>query len=168
MAELQEALAIEPGEEELIISGAEDIVRSCGSLVKHDTFTDKVEFTHELVRKFIEDHQSEFMVKESAITLICLACINSILRGPLRNKAIALFDYAREFWGEHLRNMENDRSVEVELKIFEIFCNPLQAPAEETPYTPVDLDRYFVQVLAEYGVGFILTRPLPDERIADW
>jgi hypothetical protein len=170
--ELQEALAIDPSEPELIISDAEDIVRSCGSLVKHDRITDKVEFTHELVRKFIEDHRSEFIVKESEIALTCLACIKSItLHQPFQNKAVALFDYARGFWGDHVRNTKSDRSLEVEIEVFETFGCPLGAesrlPKETSGTVPLH-SVSFVHSLNDGLVGFILTKPLADDRIAEW
>jgi hypothetical protein len=177
MAELQEALAIEPGEPELNrskISDPEDIVRTCGSLVIHKKYSDKVEFSHELVRKFIDGHQSELTFKESDIALRCLVCFSFpriIFGPPMQWNKFALKYYVLEFWAEHVRNTKGERSVEVDMAVFEAFASPLET-RRKTIQGLKDmaqlLSMNFINIVREARVEFIYNEPLPDERIAAW
>jgi hypothetical protein len=174
MAKLQEALAIIPGEvkfDRSNISAVEDIVRTCGSLVNHDKSTDTVSFSHALVKKFLEDHQSEYMVKESDIALTCLTSMTAHLHKDSwsSQQKIPLSHYAQVFWSAHVKNTQGDRNLQVEMGVFEAFGYPLEvlpeAQLQATLRVPAGYHSHFVTAVVDKGIGFILTNPLTDDRI---
>ena len=200
MPELQEALAIEPGARSLNrdnISEAEDIVQACGSLVDHNKDTDNITFSHELVRKYVEDHNSELLLEQSEIALSCVTylllpvfdkpCTENVLSFLLppsfpvvhkprsendvskREREFALSVYACSFWGDHIRETKNERNVEVEVAVFDAFrsedrCNAIL----ETQRVPDFVENFgtsLIHLVCRERIGFILTMPLPDNRI---
>lgn len=65
MQELQEVLTIKLGQRSLnLISTADNIIHACGSLVDNNKETDRVAFSHELVRQYVEDQKSELLFEQ--------------------------------------------------------------------------------------------------------
>jgi len=186
MRELQEALVIEPGERSLNrdnISEPEDIVHACGSLVDHTKETDDVSFSHELVRKYLEDHQSELLCQQSEIALSCLIylCL-PVFDKPAssheevfkRHDEFSLSVYATSFWAEHLRETRSERNVEAEIAVFEAFKSEDRGKVIKDNFRPQGWlydfggKPYLIHILCQERIGFIVTRPLSDNRITAW
>jgi hypothetical protein len=179
MPELQEALAVQTGElslNRLNISYSADIIHACGSLLDHNRTTDNVSFSHELVRKYVEDHQSEILLGQSEIALGCLTYLSfPVFNEPCdfdnlssRLREFAFSQYASTFWAEHVKGAEK-RNIDVEIAAFDAFssearCYSIDQVRSFSPYDTKAVKNLF-HIVAETGIGFILTLPLSDERI---
>jgi hypothetical protein len=173
MEELQEALAIDPGQPRLLcsnISYAEGIIRSCGSLVNHDKDVGNVKFSHDSVREFLTDHLSEYIFEESDIALSCLTCFSFPFDSDptelhVKMPPFALEDYVSEFWAEHVRRTESHRSLEVEMTVLYLFGSPENAlstiPRVNSRYGGFNF--FHIAIFAR--IEFILTKGLPYEQI---
>jgi len=183
MRELQEALVIEPSERSVnhdSLSKAEDILHACGSLVDHNKETDDVSFSHELVRKYLEDHQSELLFQRSEIALSCLIylCLpvfdkpaSSYEEVFKRHEEFSLSVYATSFWAEHLRETRSERNVEAEIAVFEVFRSEDRGKVIKDNFSPqggLGGKPYLIHILCQDRIGFIVTRPLSDNRITAW
>jgi len=136
-----------------------------------------------LVRKYLEDHQSELLFQQSEIALSCLIylCL-PVFDKPAhddhifeRHEEFSLSSYAGSFWAEHVRHTQNERSVEVETAVFEAFRSEerctvigLHGDPQDLDYGDIKIGRHLIHILVKERISFVVTRPLSDNRITAW
>ncbi|KAK6329625.1 hypothetical protein TWF730_006173 [Orbilia blumenaviensis] len=127
-AELQHAIAVEPGEpriDEDNISEIEDLVSVCNGLVTIDEESDIVKLIHYTAQEYFERNQRRwFPNSHSDIAKICLIYLSydTFKSGPTTNIDMfivrlhtnALYKYAADNWGKHVREslINNEHSPE--------------------------------------------------------
>ena len=140
MPELQEALAIEIGVASLNqqdITGAEEIISTCGGFVDHNQDSDLVIFSHEMVRPFLEEHELKSLPSHS---VLCKTCLTYLQLPPFENPCkgqdyyqrpveFKLGNYAATFWANHA--VQSEREVELETTILETFRSDGRREATE-------------------------------------
>lgn len=176
MGELQEALVIEPGMQSLDsadFTDPSDIVHSCGGLVDHDKHTEFVTFSHELVRKYVDTHKDDILFGPSVIASSILNyLLLPMFENPDRWRIVSksgLSEYAREFWAMHVKQTEQERSADVEVCVFERFGSIGRAKVIIRPHSwDWEKEIYFIHILVDGGIDFILTEPSSDHRILHW
>ena len=177
MPELQEALAIEIGVASLNqqdITGAEEIISTCGGFVDHNQDSDLVTFSHETVRPFLEEHEFKSLPSHS---VLCKTCLTYLQLPPFekpckrqdsdqRQVEFKLGNYAATFWANHA--VQCEREFELETTILETFRSDGRREAMEQLS-----DHYYTQrksllhVLIEARLTFIFASPLSnDEAVA--
>ena len=172
MSELRHALAIDSTEFGKLheLSDEDDIVHSCGSLVDYNRATNLVTFSHELVRKYVENHKGELLVDPVDIALACLS-YRSFHGFKCSRDGVGLNDYAYDFWAAHIIATRNNRSVIVEAAAFKQLGVDKQWDHHQKLYRHgyhSRNSRNVVHSLFDWNIGFLLTKPLPDERIKTW
>jgi ankyrin repeat protein len=129
MMELREAIAVEEGdiglEDDDLIPG-DELVELCGSLVRYDTASDLVSFSHERVQDFLRTRHLDRMLDQSVLAKTCLTYLQFTVfqSGPCpdedalsnRTKSHPFSLYAARFWADHIKSARvdlQDREMQV-------------------------------------------------------
>jgi hypothetical protein len=126
MAELREAIAVEPGDTEL---GKDDLlapsflVEISESLISYDDGAGTVSFSHFTVHEFLRSSQDALVLPSVDITKVCLTYLeftefteyrwdgkDSLNVGQLEKSPF--LEYAILFWGSHTRDAEKDEDIQ--------------------------------------------------------
>jgi hypothetical protein len=166
----------------LNISDADDIIHACGSLIEHNSLIQSVTFSHETVRKYLEDHKDEMLCEPWEIALSCLTYLlyhefdepapdgDTV---PATRKDLTLGNYASLFWPEHVRESEKDRKIEVEIAVFDAFrssrrCRVIAEAGGSGPYNDLIWHGLYNLIWKAWKerLGLIFTKSLPGDAIA--
>jgi hypothetical protein len=130
MAELREAIAVEPGDTALDkddLLGSGFVVEISESLISYDDVAGTVSFSHFTVHEFLRSSQDTLVLPSVDISKVCLTYLGftevpafgrpghgqdseDSLKGLLRK--YRFFEYAVNFWGSHTRDAETDEDIQ--------------------------------------------------------
>jgi len=128
MAELREAIAVEPGDTELDkddLLGSSFVVEISESLISYDDGAGTVSFSHFTVHEFLRSSQATLVLPSVDISKVCLTYLGftefpafagdgvdseDSLKGLLRK--YEFLEYALKFWGSHTRDAEKDEDIQ--------------------------------------------------------
>ena len=136
--ELQHALAIEPGDEELdeeLLMDGQSITALCAGLVIIDQASNVVTLVHYTTKKYFEDiRASRFPGFHATITM---SCATYLALDALRDASIwkivreyPLACYAAQYMGDHARQHPEET---LETSVLEVICTLLSHPDKRKP-----------------------------------
>ena len=138
LRELQHALAIEPGDNELdeeLMMDGQSITALCAGLVMVDQGTNIINLVHYSTKNYFEDTRHNFFPSFHAS--ITLSCATYLTLGALQNIPISqiiqkypLACYAAQYLGDHARNTPEEA---LEPSILEAICQLLVHPDKRKP-----------------------------------
>jgi ankyrin repeat protein len=175
MDELREVLAIEAGVASLdpdSMPAPDLVVRTCGGLIAYEQGNGLVRFSHETVRRFLNQNELGNLPSHSDI---CKTCLTYLRLPPLekpcghdwyeydkRIEEFKLSEYAARFWASHAVETETKRNVELETAILDTFSRDGRREAmEELRYRYYDTkQKSLLHVLIENQLAFIFMNPV--------
>lgn len=120
MSELQEALAIRDGEDDVLARdrmSQETILSTCSGLIIYQRKSEIVSFAHETIREYFDDNPDR-LINEGDMAKACLTYLlfKAFESGPFEDQTSfeklvhgkPLGQYAAQNWGKHMKGADRD------------------------------------------------------------
>lgn len=138
LQELQHALAIEPGDQELdeeLLMDGQSITALCAGLVVIDHASNTVALVHYTTKKYFESiRESRFPGFHATITMSCATYLAlDALKSASISRIVREFPlacYAAQYMGDHARQHPEET---LESSVLEVICSLLSHPAKRKP-----------------------------------
>ena len=188
MNELLQAIAVDYGANDSEFDSmytANDIIECCQSLVVYDEVSKSIRFTHFTVQEFFAKHLQIELPSPKHLALACLTYLtfdvfnhpcNSALSMSERVATYEFGNYAAQFWGYHVEQVEDDPEVQIAVGTFLTSINKvrsmLQLQAYGTSYWAVSFveGQTLLHLCARNGLAtackLILHKPSKDSELS--